>query len=450
MSKANTDSNEYKWIAMVLLLFIISCNKIFDAPPPYAGPDVQPNLSIRDLHKMHFNGNFEQVLDEWIIEGVVVADDKEDNFYKSIVLQDSTAGVTIRMGASGLYTDYPVGRRVAIRLKGLWLGDYAGLMQVGAGVDRTDPVYPELTGIPLPLFDRYIVKKSLNNPVNPKLVRIDELSDSLQSCLIRINDLEFAVSDTGRTYADVINKQSANRTLKACGVGSVSLRSGGFANFANSKTPRGNGSITAIFSVFNKEKQLMIRDTSDLQMNGLRCTGSGAKVLFSEDFETANTNGDLALQGWKNIYEAGSKFYQGKSFAGNRYAEINAFAANQSSVISWLVSPPVNLSNSANELLSFQTKDGFDNGAVLQVYISTNYDGGNTPWKAKWSLLKANISKGSVAGVATDWVGSGNISLSGYSGAVYIAFRYEGADPVAATDKRTTSFQIDNVRIVGN
>ena len=439
-----------KWPLMVLALLLICCNKKFDSPPAYSGPDISSNLSIRDLHKMHFNGNFEQVSDEWIIDGIVVADDKEDNFYKSIVLQDSTGGVTIRMGASGLYTDYPVGRRIAVKLKGLWLGDYAGMMQVGASVDRTDPLYPELTGIPLPLFDRYIVKKSLQNPIIPRLVKIDELNDSLQSCLLRINDVEFSVSDTGRTYADAINKQSANRTIKACGVGSVYLRSGGFANFANIKIPRGNGSITAIYSVFNKEKQLMIRDTSDVQMNGLRCTGSGAKVLFYEDFENVNTNGDLVLSGWKNINESGGKLYQGKLSANNRYVEINAFASNQPTVISWLVSPPVNLSNSANEVLNFFTKDGFDNGGVLQTYISTNYDGGNTPWKAKWVLLKANISKGSVSGLATDWVSSGNISLSGYSGSVYLAFRYEGADPVSATGKRTTSFQIDNVRIVGN
>lgn len=450
MIQSNAYIKEMKRVVVILFLGVISCNKQFDAPPPYTGPDIQANLSIHDLHKMHFNGNFEQVLDEWIIEGIIVADDKEDNFYKSIVLQDSTGGVTIRMDASGLYTDYPVGRRVAIKLKGLWLGDYAGMMQIGVSVDRTDPVYPELTGIPLPMFDRYLIKKNLNNLLIPKTVRIDELNDSLQSCLIRINDVEFSASDTGRTYADVINKQSANRTLKACTVGSVYLRSGGFANFANTKTPRGNGSITAIYSVFNKEKQLMIRDTSDIQMNGLRCTGGGAKVLFNEDFETANTNSDLVLGGWKNINESGGKLYQGKLFANNRYAEINAFASNQSSIITWLISPSINLSNSASELLSFQTKDGFDNGAVLQVYLSTNYDGGNTPWKAKWVLLKSNISKGSVTGLASDWVGSGNISLSGYSGAVYIAFRYEGADPVSTTDKRTTSFQIDNVRIVGN
>lgn len=435
---------------LVITGILVSCHKKFDEPPTYTGPDIQANLSVHDLHKMHFNGNFEEVLDGYIIEGIVVADDRSDNFYKSIVLQDSTGGVTVRLGASGVYTAYPIGRRIAVRLKGLWLGDYAGMLQVGAAVDRTDPVYPELTGIPLPLFDRYLVKKSLHNTVIPRLVRIDELNDSLQSCLIRINNVEFSVSDTGRTYADAINKQSANRTIKACGGGSVYLRTGGFADFANNKIPRGNGSITAVYSVFNKEKQLLVRDTSDVQMNGLRCTGSGTKVLLSEDFENTTANTNLALPGWKNITESGSIPYQAGLYANNRFAEINAFASNQPAVVSWLISPPVNLANSANEILGFQTKDGFDNGAVLQAYVSTNYDGGNTPWKAKWILLKTNISKGSVSGQAVDWVASGSISLSGYSGTVYIAFRYEGADPVSAMDKRTTSFLVDNVRIIGN
>ena len=450
MKEININTMTIKWWIIAGLSVLIACNKKFDEPPVYTGPDIRANLSIRDLHKMHFNGNFEQVLDEYVIEGIVVADDRTDNFYKSIVLQDSTGGVTIRLDATGLYTDYPIGRRIAVKLKGLWLGDYAAMLQIGVGVDRTDPQYPELAGIPLPLFDRYLVKKTLNNTIVPRTVRIDELNDSLQSCLIKISDVEFSVSDTGKTYADAINKQSVNRTIKACTGGSVYLRTGGFADFANIKTPRGNGTITAIYSVFNKEKQLLIRDTSDVRMDGLRCTGAGSKTLLSEDFETINTNTDLIISGWKNIAESGGKTYQGKSSSGNRYAEINALASGQTSVVSWLISPPVNLSNSANEVLSFQTKDGFDNGAVLQVYISTNYDGGNTPGKAKWVVLKANISKGSGLGLATDWASSGNISLSGYSGAVYIAFKYEGADPVSVADKRTTSFQVDNVRIVGN
>lgn len=434
----------------IIVLVSVCCNKKFDSPPEYSGSLIQANLSIRNLRNMHFQGNFEKILDDHIIEGIVIADDSRDNFYKSIVIQDSTAGITIRMDRSGLYTDYPVGRRVAVKLKDLWLGDYGKMIQLGAAVDRSDPLFPELMPIPSVLFDRYITRKELNNRIVPKHVRLDQLNDSLQSCLIAVDNVEFAVADTGKPYADAVNKTSENATVRSCGGGNAYLRTSGFANFAAIKTPRGNGTLTAVYSVFGSTKQLLIRDTSDVHMNGLRCTGAGSKLLLSQDFESMVVNNDIQVAGGKNISENGNILFVAKKNSNNVYAEISAFATNKPVVVSWLILPPVNLGNSANETLSFQTKDGFDNGAVLQVFVSTNYDGGNTPWKAKWTPLKGTIAKGSVSSVRNDWVASGSISLASYTGTVFIAFRYDGADPANPLDKRTTSFQIDNIRIEGN
>jgi hypothetical protein len=445
--------NRYKvvqWCFFIIVLACTCCNKKFDSPPAYTGPLIQANLSIRDLRAMHFPGGFERILDDRIIEGIIIADDSKDNFYKSIVIQDSTAGITIRMDGSGLYTSYPVGRKVAVKLKDLWLGDYGKMIQLGAAVDRSEPLFPELTPIPSALFDRYITRKELNNTIVPKHIRIDQLNDSLQSCLVAIDNAEFAVSDTGKPYADAVNKTSENATLRSCNGGNAYVRTSGFANFAAVKVPRGNGTLTAVYSVFGTTKQLLIRDTSDVQMHGLRCTGTGAKLLFSQDFESMLTNGDIQIAGGKNISENGNISFVAKKNSNNVYAEITAFATNKPLVNSWLILPPINLGSSANETLNFQTKDGFDNGAILQVFVSTNYDGGNTPWKAKWILLKPVIAKGSVSSVRNDWVASGSVSLAGYSGTVSIAFRYDGADPANPLDKRTTSFQIDNIRVEGN
>jgi hypothetical protein len=439
-----------RWVLLVICVAVICCRKNFDAPPAYTGPVVHANLSIKDLRAMHFNGGFECVLDDYIIEGIVVADDRQDNFYKSIILQDSTGGITIRMDGTGLYNDYPVGRKIAVKLKTLWLGDYARMIQLGAAVDRSDPVYPELRAIPAPLFDKFIIKGTLNNAVIPKAVRMDELNDSLQSCLLLIDNLEFAASDTGKTYADAINKLSDNATVRSCTGGSAYVRTSGFANFAGAKIPRGNGTLITIYSVFKTEKQLMLRDTSDVQMNGLRCTAAGFKLLAEENFEQAPANANVAIAGWKNISESGGISFMAKKTGGNAYVEISAFATGKTSVVSWLIMPVLNLNNSANEVLSFQTKDGFDNGGTLQVFASLNFDGGGNPAKFKWTLLKSIVSKGSVSSVRGDWLPSGSVSLSGLAGNVWIAFRYEGADPPNAYDKRTTIFQLDNIRVEGN
>jgi hypothetical protein len=432
-----------------LVTCAIYCNKTFDEPPPYTVPDIRSTISIRQLRSMHFTGGFEKISDEHIVEGIVVANDSSDNFYKSIVIQDSTAGITMRMDGTGLYHLYPVGRKLFIKLKGLWLGDYAGMMQLGIGVDRADPAYPDLVALPQPLFDRHVIKGNQHNIITPVACTIERLNDSLQSCLVLLQGVEMPPSDTGRTYADAQNRVSLNRTIQSCTGSRAYIRTSGFAGFASHKTPRGNGNITAVYSIFRNDKQLVIRDTSDVQLHGLRCTGNGAKLLLEEDFETSTGTGQSG-KGWKNIAETGGRQFQFKTSAGNQFAEISAFATGQTSVVSWLVSPSVNLTGSSDELLSFATRDGFDNGAILQALVSTNYDGGNTPWKAKWVPLKAVISKGSVNGLSAGWILSGSVRLDHLSGTIHIAFRYEGNDPVTPFDQRTTTFQLDNIRVMGN
>jgi hypothetical protein len=439
-----------KWILVFCCFCSLCCRKQFDEPPPYSDVQLQPNLSIQQLRGMHLMGNFEKILDEFVIEGTVIANDSSDNFYRSIVLQDSTGGITLKLDGTGLYAVYPVGMQLCVKLKGLWLGDYARMLQLGAAVDRSDPLYPDLVSIPLPLFDRYLVKGSLHHHLRPISTSIDRLNDSLQSCLVMLSNMEFSPSDTGKPYADAVNRLSANQSLRACGGGNILLRTSGFAGFAAVKTPRGNGTVTGIYTVFRTEKQLLIRDTSDVQLGGLRCTGNGAKQLFYENFDGIKQDTSFYLAGWKNIAETGGKYYQSRTSSNNHYTEISAFASAQVSVVSWLISPPINLSGSSNEILNFVSKDGYDNGAVLQVFVSTNYDGSSSPSKAKWTQLKATVSKGSVNGLAASWQSSGNISLNSFSGTVYIAFRYEGADPLNPNDKHTTSFQLDEVRVDGN
>lgn len=164
-----------------------------------------------------------------------------------------------------------------------------------------------------------------------------------------------------------------------------------------------------------------------------------------ENFETAATTGNLALTNWFNVQEAGTKAFQGKTFGGNKYAQISAFAAlpaeQDPSNISWLVSPVIPFGVTSDTYLSFDTKDGYDNGATLQAYIITNWTG--TIATSTKTLLNATISTGHTAGYGADFVNSGLISLAGNPGNFRIAFKYTGG--YAST--KTTTFQIDNVKV---
>jgi hypothetical protein len=268
-------------LAMASLFF--SCNKKFDEPPVFEEPDITPTLTISDLKAMHSIGAVEEIRDYNIIAGVVVADDKSGNFYKTIVIQDETGGIAVQLDGYDLYTSYPVGRKVYIYVKGLFLGDYNRLIQLGGGVDNSGSK-PDLTPLASTLFDTYIVKGSLNNIVTPNVVKVSDLNDSHQNTLIQLDSFEFAATDTLKNFADTsLTSSAVNFTIRNCAGSSITLRNSSYANFAGYNVPNGNGPILAIYTVFGSTKQLNIRDTSDVRFYKTRCGGGGTGSFISID-----------------------------------------------------------------------------------------------------------------------------------------------------------------------
>lgn len=161
------------------------------------------------------------------------------------------------------------------------------------------------------------------------------------------------------------------------------------------------------------------------------------------NFETVATTGNLALTDWINTSETSSVLFQGKSFGNNKYAQVTAFnpiVEEQATMAeSWLISPNINVA--PGSYLTFDTKDGYDNGATLQAYLVTNWTGDiNT---SSVSLLPANISSGHTTGYASNFTSSGVVALNGAVGNNRIAFKYTGGySPLA-----TTTYQLDNVRL---
>jgi len=169
-----------------------------------------------------------------------------------------------------------------------------------------------------------------------------------------------------------------------------------------------------------------------------------------EDFEGLNISEPfLTLSNWINIQEVGNKPYQGKAFNNNKYAQITAFTPvtieQNAQNISWLISPSLSKSSSTTNqdfFLSFDTRDGYDNGAILEAYIITDWTGDITT--SSKALLPANISSGALSAYAVYFTNSGKISLANYPNNFRIGFKYIGGYlPV----QKTTTFQIDNFRI---
>ena len=108
-------------VALSMLLITSCVKKDFDAPPDNStyDPGLTVNASIWQIKQM-YDVNLGPVMidQDLIISGIVVADDRSGSFYKQIIVQDSTSGITVLIGkSSGLYSDYPIGRKVYIKCK---------------------------------------------------------------------------------------------------------------------------------------------------------------------------------------------------------------------------------------------------------------------------------------------------------------------------------------------
>lgn len=269
--------------AAFILLIAVSCNKKFDEPPLNADPDIEATMTISELKaRYRAISDFQTIEDDKVISGIVTADDRTGNFFKQIVIQDETGGIPIIIDVNSLYTMYPVGRRVYVKLKGLMLGDYGGTIQLGLDSARSaDGRFLNLGRIPEPLVNSYIIKGSFGNVITPKIVKPSEftgaINDPLLSMFVQINNAEFRDADLVKTYANAANpdaESARNFTIKPCNdTKSIVLRNSSYASFAGFAVPQGNGPLVGISSVFNGTIQMTIRDTSDVQFKGSRCSG---------------------------------------------------------------------------------------------------------------------------------------------------------------------------------
>jgi hypothetical protein len=458
---------------VVTAISLSSCKKNFDNPPAAADPAIVANTSIKALKAMHTTaGAYDVITTDIIISGVVVADDKSGNLYKQLFIQDATGGLQIMLDANSLYGTYPVGRRIFIKCKDLCISDYNKTMMLG--VKALVAGAPSLEGIPGNLISKYVVGGSLNNPVVPTVVTYADLGgtgttnmqDPLIGTLIQLDDYRFETT-TG-TYSDTsAYKSTVNRNINSCGSQTLIVRTSAYANFAGIPVPSGRGSILAIYTVFGNTRQLIIRDTSDVRFKNPYACALPPGTLFYEDFEghavtTAFPYVPVGLPGWTNLAQAASEVWTARTFSANKYAYMSGFGTGAAAVTTWLVTPGIALTGTT-KTLTFKTIQGFiltttpggtNVEAGLKVLVSTNYTGTGNPWAAGvvWTDLtsQATLSPGSTTSTfPSSFTNSGNISLNSYTGTIYVAFRYEGADPAGTASDKTSAWEVDEIKVTG-
>ena len=276
-------------------------------------------------------------------------------------------------------------------------------------------------------------------------ISIEEaLNDDKLNTLVELTDVQFTEEAIGRHYFEESNNVggSTNWNLRDKTGNQIIFRTSSYASFADHIVPEGSGKVRGILTKFGSDYQLMIRSEKDVVMNGKRTV-----PFFAEDFQSVKNNVNFTLPGWSNIVEKASKIWKSMLYAGNGYAEFNTTSTTAAENVAWLVSPKINMTGYKNAVLSFRSAQHdlkVDSPLnALEVYISTNFDGSSVT-KAKWTKLEANLP--SLSTPTRQFISSGGIDLSAYSGNIHIAFKYIGS----GKDKTLNgAFMVDDVKIFG-
>jgi hypothetical protein len=458
----NSLSNKFLGLVLLALVALAGACVVepnFDEPPTDIGTTTPAaNTTINDL-KARLTNLTQPLLitDDLIIRGTVISDDRAGNFYKQLVIQDETGGLEIETYGTFLYTQFPVGRTVAVRCKGLSLFSDNGLIRLVGGTYE-DSGRTNTVGLTDAQIRSNIVKGPLAATLpEPRVVTLQDIADNplLLSTLIRIENVQFVAGDTSKTYAEFLPPSNVNRTLETCSGDQIILRNSGFADFANVKLPSGKGSITAVVGTYREDRQLVIRDLSDVVFSPERCTlggGGGAcaggvtgssntVTSIDEPFTTSTANQNINLADWVNFATIGGRVWRGATFQNDTYAQATAFGSSDALNETWLISPAIDVSS--QRTFSFSSSWSYYRHQGLSVWYSTDF-GSKDICDATWQPLNATIAQSTDgSGNFGNWIPSGNVALPVIAGGkIYIGFKYIG-------DKgsNTTTWRIDNVKL---
>ena len=140
--------------------------------------------SIADLKAMYKNKPLIMDGNIWI-KGKVISSDKSGNIYNEIYIQDGKsatdgAAISLKLGKSSLYNEYPIGTWLYVKCDGLTLGAYNGMLQLGMGADQTSTNEYETSYINLQaIIDTHVFRGFQDYPFDPVTLTEDALKKAV-------------------------------------------------------------------------------------------------------------------------------------------------------------------------------------------------------------------------------------------------------------------------------
>lgn len=270
----------YIGMALMSAAGFTACDDDWQRPPiPGQTPteQIEANITLLELKEAFYNPSTSNYATEigtnadgehYIVRGRVISNDETGNIFKTLMIEDESAGMAFSVNISKMYQYYKFGQEVAIDVTGLYIGAYGNNMQIGAKPTTND--YPsrieeaDFKAVALVQSDP---QPELVVPHEVTMAQLDQFNQNptemlaWQNRYVVLKDMHFEnpgqpMGETQTTVSRYVADAQGQR---------IQMRNSGYSTWWAQLQPAGTGSVTAVLSYFNRSWQLMLNDYEDLQ-----------------------------------------------------------------------------------------------------------------------------------------------------------------------------------------
>lgn len=387
-------------------------------------------ISIADLKTqfatiINSDNGYKQIEKDMMIKAIVTGNDVSGNIYNQVSVQDASGAIIIAINGSGLSGYLPVGQEILVNLKGLYIGSYKKLPQIGGVNTKLSDGSLGMGKIERAIWNEHF--KILNpgeadaSTVVPEEFDLTKLTDAAYmdanvGKLMTLKKVKFASAngtnvwapDDTNTSLELIDAETGKRINK----NNLVVRNSGYSKFANEVVPQGVFDITGIFTRFGDTWQIVLRNTDDLK--------SVVLAYISEPFDASQGNFTIdnikLADGVEFVWKWASAAYGMKA---SGYVN-----GSKQELQSRLKSPAIDLKSAKSAKLMFDQAINFASDMKQECKVQISTDG------KTWTDLD-------VQGYPTEnsWAFvSSTADLTKYCGkTIYIGFLYSSSPTSAPT-----------------
>ena len=211
-------------------------------------PLPSPTTTIKSLKERIVGTRPMRIEQDIVVVGRIISSDRDENFYRSIVVDDGTAAIEVMMGITPLAADYPEGLEVALCLEGCYIAYQRGVAVVGteaAEYESYDVGYLASREA----VDRVVVRGSSVEVQSPRNVTVAELQYADCGRLMRVDGLHVVGSTSIDTLAGDVLSDARWRgyALFKNDVGdSIAVYTRDYARFAEDAIPLVDVSLSGV------------------------------------------------------------------------------------------------------------------------------------------------------------------------------------------------------------